>query len=176
MESRLRGATACQTAATNAQTLMAPIRHRSTALKSDETFEGYLSSFIPDGLILYVNATTEYDVIVDGGTEFDGFTVLTDLTIGDFLEVRGQVNGSTIIAERIRLRDDGGETTLEGAITKFHLEWIRPRCRLDDLRSRDHARDPVFRISGRFPIFRSVMTSKQKAISRGPPSRRRRSS
>ena len=84
---------------------MAPIRHRSSALKDDDTIEGILSSFTPDGLRLYVNATTEYDVIVNGDTEFDGFTALTDLAIGDFLEVRGQVDGSTIIAEKIKLLD-----------------------------------------------------------------------
>ena len=108
-----------KTAPTDVQLATVPIRHRSSALKDGDTFEGYLSSFIPDGLTLDVNATTEYDVIVNGETEFDGFAALTDLTIGDFLEVRGQVNGSTIIAERIRLRDDGGESTLEGAITGF---------------------------------------------------------
>ena len=61
-----------QTASTDAPPAGAPFRHRSSTLKDGDTIEGYLSSFIPDGLRLYVNATTEYDVIVNGDTEFDG--------------------------------------------------------------------------------------------------------
>jgi len=115
-----------QTTTTYEQAAMVQERHRSATTKGDTTLEGNLIAFTPDGLTLDVESTV-YQVMVTPDTEFQDFTVLSDLSVGDLLEVRGELDGSTIVASRIRLRDDGAETTLEGAITSFtssgfHLE------------------------------------------------------
>jgi len=107
-----------QTAATSARAAIVQARHRTTTIKGDTTLEGTLAAFTPDGLTLDVDSTM-IQVIVTPDTEFQDFNELSDLALGNVLEVRGELEGSTIVADRIRLRTDGGETTLEGGITSF---------------------------------------------------------
>ncbi len=76
---------------------------------------GYILSFNVDGFRLDAEGSI-YDVVITEQTEFDGFSDLSELEVGYEMEVRGELQGSTIIATRVKLRSDGEDTTLRGLV------------------------------------------------------------
>ncbi len=76
---------------------------------------GVIVEFSAAGFRLDAEGST-FDVVITEDTEFDGFLDLSELDVGDHVEVRGEIQGSTIIATRVKLRSDDEETTLRGFI------------------------------------------------------------
>jgi hypothetical protein len=60
-----------------------------------------------------------YEVVVTDETELDGFNDLSELEIGDEVEARGLLQGTTLIASRVKLRSSGEEARLRGVIVAF---------------------------------------------------------
>ncbi len=86
------------------------------ALSGDNSeLRGLIVEFTVDGFRMDVDGSI-FDVVVTQDTEFDGFNDLSELVVGDEVEVTGEIQGSTITATRVKLRSEHGETTLRGFI------------------------------------------------------------
>jgi hypothetical protein len=88
-------------------------------VEDDETtVRGFILSFTSDGFEMVAEGSV-YGVVVTDQTELDGFGDLSELEVGNQVEVRGLLVGATITASRVVLRSGGEETRLRGEIVAF---------------------------------------------------------
>jgi|GEM_PF-2409054 len=88
-------------------------------IEDDETtLRGFILGFTTDGFEMVAEGSV-YEVVVTDQTELEGFGDLSELEVGNEVEVRGLLQGATIIASRVKLRSSGEETRLRGAIVAF---------------------------------------------------------
>lgn len=88
----------------------------AVAVQDDETrLRGYIVELAPDGFAMLAEGGM-YDVVVTSQTELEGFSDLSELAPGDEVEARGQLQGTTLIASRVVLRDSGEEARLRGVV------------------------------------------------------------
>jgi hypothetical protein len=87
--------------------------------EDDETTRrGFILGFTTDGFEMIAEGSV-YEVVVTDETELDGFNDLSELEIGDEVEARGLLQGTTLIASRVKLRSSGEEARLRGIIVAF---------------------------------------------------------
>ena len=99
---------------------------RSLALdQSDDDTElrGYIVELAADGFQMIAGGSL-YDVVVTPQTELDGFSDLSELSVGDEVEARGVLQGSTLIASRVKLRSEGEEARLRGIVVGFTADGL----------------------------------------------------
>jgi hypothetical protein len=89
----------------------------------DTTLRGYIVEFTAGGFQMIASGSV-FDVVVTAETEFEGFGDLSELSVGDEVEVRGVLEGSTIVASRVKLRSEGEEARLRGVVVGFTADGL----------------------------------------------------
>ncbi len=81
-------------------------------------FTGLITELTADGFTLEAGMGS-YQVVVTDETVFEDFSDLSELSVGDMVEVEGTLDGDTIAATRIELKghDDGDMDSYNGQIT-----------------------------------------------------------